>query len=139
MHDIRAIRDNPADFDAALKKRGLPPMAADILSLDEARRGKIRASETAQAAQNAASKEVGAAKAAGNDAEFDRLRALVADKKSEIAKLTEEAAAEDIKLRDLLMGIPNLPHPDVPEGVDEKDNVEIRRHGTPSSFDFKPV
>jgi seryl-tRNA synthetase len=139
MHDIRAIRDNPADFDAALKKRGLPPMAAEILSLDEARRGKIRASETAQAAQNAASKEVGAAKTAGNDAEFDRLRALVADKKSEIAKLTEEAAAEDLKLRDLLMGIPNLPHPDVPEGADEKDNVEIRRHGTPRNFDFKPV
>ncbi|MGC1428609.1 MAG: serine--tRNA ligase [Albidovulum sp.] len=139
MHDIRAIRDNPAEFDAALKKRALPAMAAEILALDEARRGKILASETAQAAQNAASKEVGAAKAAGNDAEFDRLRALVADKKAEIARLTEEATAEDQKLRDLLMGIPNLPFDGVPDGKDEADNVEIRRWGNPRSFDFQPV
>ncbi|MGB7262706.1 MAG: serine--tRNA ligase [Albidovulum sp.] len=139
MHDIRAIRDNPASFDAALKKRALPAMAAEILALDEARRGKILASETAQAAQNAASKEVGAAKAAGNDAEFDRLRALVADKKAEIARLTEEATAEDQKLRDLLMGIPNLPFDGVPDGKDEADNVEIRRWGNPRSFDFQPV
>ncbi|MGB3177861.1 MAG: serine--tRNA ligase [Albidovulum sp.] len=139
MHDIRAIRDNPASFDAALKQRALPAMAAEILALDEARRGKILASETAQAAQNAASKEVGAAKAAGNDAEFDRLRALVADKKAEIARLTEEAGAEDQKLRDLLMGIPNLPFDGVPDGKDEADNVEIRRWGNPRSFDFQPV
>ncbi|MGB7320860.1 MAG: serine--tRNA ligase [Albidovulum sp.] len=139
MHDIRAIRDNPAEFDAALKKRALPAMAAEILALDEARRGKILASETAQAAQNAASKEVGAAKAAGNDAEFDRLRALVADKKAEITRLTEEATAEDQKLRDLLMGIPNLPFDGVPDGKDEADNVEIRRWGNPRSFDFQPV
>ncbi len=63
MHDIRAIRDNPA-FDAALARRGLSPLSPEILALDEARRAKILAAETAQAAQNAASKEVGAAKAA---------------------------------------------------------------------------
>ncbi len=140
MHDIRAIRENPAAFDAALTRRsGVAPMSAEILALDEGRRAKILAAETAQAAQNAASKEVGAAKARGDEAEFERLRALVAEKKAEVARLNEEAAAEDVKLRDLLLTIPNLPLDEVPTGADENDNVEIRRWGTPRSFDFKPV
>ena len=138
MHDIRAIRENPAAFDAALARRGLSPMSPAILALDNDRRAKILASETAAAAQNAASKEVGAAKARGDDAEFERLRALVAEKKAEIAKLTEEAAAEDSALRDMLMRIPNLPLDEVPQGADENDNVEIRRWGTPRTFDFAP-
>ncbi|MFZ9200251.1 MAG: serine--tRNA ligase [Paracoccaceae bacterium] len=138
MHDIRAIRENPAAFDAALARRGLAPMSPAILALDNDRRAKILASETAAAAQNAASKEVGAAKARGDDAEFERLRALVAEKKAEIAKLTEEAAAEDSALRDMLMRIPNLPLDEVPQGADETDNVEIRRWGTPRTFDFTP-
>jgi seryl-tRNA synthetase len=138
MHDIRAIRENPAAFDAALARRGLSPMSPAILALDNDRRAKILASETAAAAQNAASKEVGAAKARGDDAEFERLRALVSEKKAEIAKLTEEAAAEDSALRDMLMRIPNLPLDEVPQGADENDNVEIRRWGTPRTFDFTP-
>jgi seryl-tRNA synthetase len=138
MHDIRAIRENPAAFDAALARRGLAPMSPAILALDNDRRAKILASETAAAAQNAASKEVGAAKARGDDAEFERLRALVTEKKAEIAKLTEEAAAEDSALRDMLMRIPNLPLDAVPQGADENDNVEIRRWGTPRTFDFTP-
>jgi seryl-tRNA synthetase len=113
-------------------------MSPAILALDNDRRAKILASETAAAAQNAASKEVGAAKARGDDAEFERLRALVAEKKAEIARLTEEAATEDAALRDMLMGIPNLPLGQVPEGKDENDNVEIRRWGTPRTFDFAP-
>ncbi len=138
MHDIRAIRENPAAFDAALAKRGLSPMSADILALDEARRAKITASETAQAEANAAAKQIGAAKAKGDDAEFNRLRALTADKKAEIAALDAEAKAEDDKLRDLLLTIPNLPQDDVPEGADEADNVEMHRWGTPPEFDFAP-
>ena len=139
MHDIRAIRENPAAFDARLTRRpGVQAMSSEILALDEARRAKILAAETAQAAQNAASKEVGAAKARGDDAEFERLRALVAEKKAEIARLTEEAGAEDEKLRDLLLRIPNLPHPDAPDGRDETDNVELHRWGQPGQFAFKP-
>ena len=138
MHDIRAIRENPAQFDAALARRGLAPLSSEILSHDEARRAKILAAESAQAAQNAASKEVGAAKAAGNNAEFERLRALVAEKKAEIAKLNDEAGAEDAKLRDMLMRIPNSPLADVPNGKDEADNKEIRRWGNPRNFDFAP-
>ena len=139
MHDIRFIRENPAAFDAALSRRGLAPMAAELLAIDEARRARILAAETAAAAQNAASKEVGAAKARGDNAEFERLRALVAEKKAEGARLTEEAGAEDARLKDALMRIPNLPLDEVPEGPDETANVEIRRWGTPRQMDFKPL
>ncbi len=134
MHDIRQIRDQPHAFDAALARRGLPPVADEILALDETRRARIAAAETALAERNAASREVGAAKARGDEAEFDRLRALVADKKDEIAGLEAEAAHADAALRELLMGIPNLPMDDVPDGPDETANVEIRRWGSPRSF-----
>ena len=139
MHDIRFIRENPAAFDAALSRRGLSAMSAELLAIDEARRAKILAAETAAAAQNAASKDVGAAKARGDNAEFERLRALVAEKKAEGARLTEEAGAEDARLRDALMRIANLPLDEVPEGPDESGNVEIRRWGTPREMAFKPL
>ncbi|MGR3567813.1 MAG: serine--tRNA ligase [Pseudooceanicola nanhaiensis] len=138
MHDIRQIRDNPAAFDAALARRGASALSSDILALDEARRAKIHAAETAQAAQNAASRQVGAAKAKGDEAEFERLRALVADTKAQVAALNDEAKALDAQLTDLLMGIPNLPLDDVPDGADEADNVEIHRHGTPPALEFAP-
>jgi seryl-tRNA synthetase len=138
MHDIRAIRDNPAAFDAALARRGLPPQSPAILSLDEQRRARILAAETAQADQNRASKDVGAAKARGDDAAFERLRAEVAEKKAEIARLGEEAKALDQQLTDLLLTIPNLPYADVPDGPDESGNVEIRRWGNPRNFAFTP-
>ncbi len=138
MHDIRSIRETPTAFDAALARRGLAPMSADLLALDEARRAKILAAETAAAAQNAASRDVGAARARGDDAEFNRLRALVADKKAEGTRLTEEAGIEDARLKDALARIPNLPLDEVPTGRDETENVEIRRWGTPRTFDFTP-
>ncbi|WP_413872464.1 serine--tRNA ligase [Albidovulum sp.] len=140
MHDIRAIRDNPAAFDTRLTRRpGVAPMSAEILAIDERRRARILAAETAQAAQNAASKEAGAARARGEEAEFERLRALVAEKKAEVARLTDEAAVEDGRLRDLLLSIPNLPLDDVPDGAGEEDNVEIRRWGEPKAFGFGPL
>ena len=136
MHDIRLIRDNPEGFDAAMAKRGLAPLSSQILEIDAARRAKITAAETALADRNAASKQVGAAKAQGLEEEFERLRALVADKKAEIGILEDEAKDEDERLQELLTTIPNLPHDDVPEGADEEDNVEIRRWGTPVTLDF---
>ncbi len=139
MHDIRAIRDNPDAFDAALARRGLRPLARSMLSIDEARRAAILAAETAQAEQNRASREVGAAKARGDEAEFQRLRARVSETKVEIARLTELAAEKDAELTAALEVIPNLPLPEVPEGEDEAGNVEIRRWGTPRAFDFTPL
>ena len=138
MHDIRAIRENPDQFDAAMARRGLSGVASDLLSLDEARRARIHAAETAQAEQNKASKAVGAAKASGDEAEFEWLRALVGQKKAEVAAMQDEAKALDAQLTDLLMGLPNLPLPDVPDGANEDDNVEIHRWGTPRAFDFAP-
>ncbi|SLN36730.1 Serine--tRNA ligase [Roseovarius litorisediminis] len=138
MHDIRAIRENPQAFDDALARRGEAPVAQAILELDEARRAKITAAETAQAAQNTAAKLVGSAKAKGDEAEFERLRAEVADKKAEMAAMQTEAKELDLRLTEILSGIPNLPFEDVPEGADENDNVEIRRWGTPATLDFQP-
>jgi len=138
MHDIRAIRENPAAFDAAMARRGLSSVSAEILAIDETRRASILAAENALAERNAASKDVGAAKARGDDAEFERLRTLVADKKDEIAKLEELAKAEDARLRDLLMGLPNVIYDDVPDGADENANVEIHKWGNPRNFSFKP-
>src|SRR5690606_4278688 len=130
MHDIRLIRDDPQSFDAQLARRGLSPMAGKILLIDGERREKITAAETAQAERNAASKEIGKAKAAGDEAEFERLRALVADKKDEIARLEDEARQHDRHLVEMLQEIPNLPLADVPDGLDESANVELRRWGT---------
>lgn len=136
MHDIRMIRENPAAFDAALARLGVDAMSSDILAIDAARRAKITAAEEALAARNAASKDVGKAKASGDEAEFERLRALVGAKKEEIARLEDEAKAEDERLSEILMGIPNLPQDDVPEGADEADNEEVRRWGAPREYNF---
>ena len=139
MHDIRLIRDNPDAFDAAMARRGLTGVSAEVLALDEARRAAITAAEAAQAEANKAAKDVGAAKGRGDQAEFERLRALVAEKKGEISALNDEAKAKDAALDALLMGLPNAMAEDVPDGADEDDNVEIRRWGTPRVFDFAPV
>lgn len=138
MHDIKAIRENPDAFDAAMARRGLSGISSEVLAIDAARRAKIAAAEEAKAEQNKASKLVGAAKAKGDEAEFERLRALVADKKAEIARLNDEAKDEDARLNEMLMGLPNIMAEDVPEGADEDDNVEIHRWGTPATFDFTP-
>jgi len=138
MHDIRAIRENPTAFDAAMARRGVDGPSSAILELDQARRACIQAAEEAQADQNKASKSVGAAKASGDEAEFERLRALVSEKKAQVAQLQDDAKAKDAELNDLLMGLPNLPFDDVPDGADENDNVEFHRWGTPRAFDFAP-
>lgn len=138
MHDIRAIRENPAAFDAALARRGDDAMSSSLLELDEARRAKILAAETAQAEQNKAAKAIGAAKAKGDEAEFERLRAEVSAKKAEVAAMQTEAKALDAQLTDQLARIANLPADDVPQGADEDDNVEVNRWGTPREFSFAP-
>ncbi len=138
MHDIRMIRDTPEAFDAAMAKRGISGASAPLLTLDEERRAAIHAAETAQAEQKRASKEVGQAKAKGDEAEFERLRALVGEKKDEVAAMQARAKDLDAELTAKLMELPNIVADDVPEGADEDDNVEIRRWGEPPAFDFQP-
>ncbi len=135
MHDIQVIRDNPAAFDAALARRGLSSMSSRILEIDRTRRAAILAAETAQAEQNKVSKSVGTAKAKGDKAEFERLRALVIDKKNQVIEMNSKVKDQDAVLNDLLMGIPNLGYNDVPDGADEDDNVEIHRWGIPPQID----
>ncbi len=139
MHDIRAIRDDPGAFDAAMTRRGLNGAAAEVLARDDARRAAIHAAETARADQKAAARDAGAAKAAGDDARFAALRATAAARKDEIAALEAEAARADAALADHLLTLPNILAPDVPDGLDETANVELRRLGTPPAFDFAPL
>ena len=108
MHDIRAIRENPAAFDAALARRGKVAVSSQILALDSERRAFIQEAEAAQAEINSASKQVGAAKAKGDESEFERLRGLVSEKKAQVANLTEQAKVKNEALTDALMGIDNL-------------------------------
>ena len=97
MHDIRTIRDEPNKFDAALKRRGAEAISSVILDIDLDRRAKITSAEAALAERNTASKMVGAAKASGDENEFNRLRNLVSEKKAEIASLEESAKEIDNK------------------------------------------
>jgi seryl-tRNA synthetase len=138
MHDIRLIRDNPAEFDAMLARRGLSPMSLEILALDAGRREKITAAGEALAERNAASREVGQAKSSGDNEKFERLRTLVAEKKAEIARLEAEAAAEDRRMSDLMLTLPNAPLDSIPDGATEADNIELRRAGTLRNFAFAP-
>ncbi|TDL78133.1 serine--tRNA ligase [Palleronia sediminis] len=134
MHDIRIIRDDPEAFDAAMARRGIADASAPILALDERRRAAIHAAETARAEQKAASREVGAAKAAGDEARFDALREAVAAGKERIAQAEATARDLDAELAALLMELPNILAPDVPEGADETANHEVKRHGTPADM-----
>ncbi len=138
MFDIKWIRDNPAAFDAGLKKRGLAPLSAELIALDEERRAHVTKLQEAQARRNAASKEIGAAKAAKDEAKANALMAEVATLKDVLAKGEEVERELDGKLRDALSVIPNLPLDDVPVGKDEKDNVEVRKVGAPPKFAFRP-
>lgn len=138
MHDIRAIRENPAAFDIAMERRGIRSASKNVLEQDQARRKSILEAEIAQSEQNRASKDAGAAKARGDESEFNRLRSLVADKKAKIAALQNAAADLDSKLSELLMKLPNLPHEDVPDGQDDNDNVKLHQWGEPRTFNFTP-
>jgi seryl-tRNA synthetase len=138
MHDIKSIRDNPQAFDAALKRRGLEPMSASLLDIDEKRRAAILASEQAQARRNSASKEIGDAKKAKDDARAARLMAEVAELKTTMPQLEAAAKSADEELSAELAAIPNLPLDDVPEGVDEHGNVQRHVFGKIRNYAFNP-
>ena len=138
MHDIRLIRDNPAAFDAALASRGLEPLSAQLLALDEARRAAITQVETALARRNAASKEIGQAMGQKDMARADALKAEVNALKETIAAAEAEQARLIGDLDGRLAIIPNTPLASVPVGKDENDNVELRKFSTPPTFDFEP-
>jgi seryl-tRNA synthetase len=138
MHDIKSIRDNPQAFDAALKRRGLAPLSASLLDIDEKRRAAIMASEQAQARRNSASKEIGDAKKAKDDARAAKLMAEVAELKTTMPQLEAATKAADEALAKELAAIPNLPLDDVPDGVDEHGNVQRHVFGAVRNYAFTP-
>jgi seryl-tRNA synthetase len=138
MHDLKYIRENPKDFDAALMRRGAEPVAASILALDENRRAILTEMQNAQARRNDASKAIGAAMGKGDTATAEALKAEVAQLKDVLPQLEERERAAGIELDALLAGLPNLPAADTPDGADEAENIEIARWGEPREFDFEP-
>jgi seryl-tRNA synthetase len=138
MHDLKYIRENPQDFDAALIRRGAAPVAASILALDENRRAILTEMQNAQARRNEASKAIGAAMAKGDTATAEALKAEVAQLKDTLPSLEERERSAGAELDSLVAGLPNLPAVDTPDGADETDNVEIARWGSPRNFDFEP-
>jgi seryl-tRNA synthetase len=138
MHDIKWIRDNAASFDTALKRRGLAPLSASLLAIDEQRRAAILKSEQAQARRNAASKEIGEAKKAKDEARAAGLMAEVAELKTTMPELEAATKAADAELAKELAAIPNLPLDEVPDGVDEHGNVQHHVFGTARSYAFAP-
>lgn len=139
MHDLKYIRENAADFDAALARRGVEPVAATLLALDEENRSIATKLQEGQARRNEASKAIGKAKGQGDEETAQALMAEVSELKTNLPLLEDQQRAVSGKLRDVLAALPNLPHADVPEGEDEDDNIEMERWGTPRSFDFKPL
>lgn len=138
MHDIKAIRDNPQAFDAALSRRGLAPLSASILAIDERRRAAILASEQAQARRNAASKEIGEAKKAKDEGRAAALMEEVAKLKTTMPELEAKAKDADEELAKELAAIPNLPLPEVPDGTDEHGNVQRHVFGDKRVYGFAP-
>src|SRR5229473_2791942 len=138
MHDIKWIRENAHAFDAALKRRGLEPIAASLLAIDERRRAAILKSEQAQARRNSASKEIGEAKKAKDDARAAALMVEVTELKTTMPQLEAAAKAADEELASELAAIPNLPLDEVPDGVDEHGNVVRHHFGAVRNYAFAP-
>lgn len=136
MFDIKWIRDNPDAFDEGMNRRGLDPMAANLIELDMERRAISTRAQEIQAERNKLSKEIGQAKANGEDA--SEIIQKVSESKEAQAAAEEEARAAGAKLNDILSGLPNLPLDDVPVGPDESANVEVRTWGEPPAYDFEP-
>lgn len=134
MHDIRFIREHADLFDAAMARRKLPPQSAGILHCDQQWRSCQTELQLAQSRRNDASKSIGMAKKNGDEAEAQRLMDEVAALKERMAVLEGEAHEHEVKLRHMLLELPNIMADDVADGADEDDNMEIRRVGDPPTI-----
>lgn len=136
MHDIRALRADPAGFDAALDRRGLEPRSEGILQLDRARRTAIGQVEQLQQQRNALAKAIGNFRRQGipterEEADAQRIR-------SEIADLEAEVQSHEEAVKEILASLPNILDAEVPEGRDETANVVLHTHGAPANYAFTP-
>ena len=138
MLDLNFVRENLPLVEEKLRQRGMDPSAVlkDFRELDTKRRQAITEAETSKAQRNQATEEIGKLKKSGQDASAAMAQAK--DLREKISELEKTASDFDGQLRDILVGIPNLPHTSVPVGKSADDNVEVRRWGTPPKFDFTP-
>ena len=134
MFDIKLIREEPEIFDTALKRRKLEPQSSTLIEADTKRREQETRAQLLQTRRNQLSNEIGKLKAAGKDA--SQAIKEVANSKEKQAAAEEGAKLASEELNRLMAGIPNIPLPDVPDGLDAEDNVEIRKWGDLTSFDF---
>ncbi|WP_313585850.1 serine--tRNA ligase [Aquidulcibacter sp.] len=138
MHDLKALRDNPAYYDANWALRGLSAQTPAIIEIDSRLRMAMTRRMEAEAVRNSASKAIGAAKAQKNEAEAARLMTEVAEAKAVMEESSQIEAVAQAELDAIIQALPNLPDLGVPEGVDETGNVVVKHWGTPPQFPFVP-
>ena len=137
MFDIKFIRENPETFDLGLKRRGLQPTAQKFIDLDHKKRAIQTELQSLQQQRNDVSRKIGEAKKQGEDA--NAAMDTVAEIKNKISELQLQEVAVSEQLKDSLSRLPNLPLDEVPEGEDEEGNVEVRKVGEPTRFDFSAL
>ena len=136
MHDIKSVREAPAEFDTALARRGLAPVSAELLAIDTARRADLTALQEGQAARNALAKAIGQAKRAGESTTQQENEA--ATLRAQLEALEARVATAEADQRRILEALPNILDPSVPDGPDESHNQILHHHGAPPSFAFTP-
>jgi seryl-tRNA synthetase len=138
MFDVKWLRENAENFDQGLQNRGLKPLSATVLALDDARKGAISRVQVAQERRNFASKEIGQAMSVKDHVRAEAIKAEVATLKASILEGEAEQARIEAELTERLLAIPNLPKDEVPIGSDEHGNVEISRFGSAPTLSFEP-
>jgi seryl-tRNA synthetase len=138
MHDIKAIRDNPHAFDAGLTRRGLAALSPSLLEIDQQKRAVQNTLQDLLSRRNALSKDVGEAMKKGEKDKAEAIKAEVASLRDALAQNEESERQLTLKLNDALAAIPNIPLDEVPDGVDEQGNIEVRRSGNPPGHNFEP-
>jgi len=136
MHDLRALRTDPAGFDAALNRRGLSPVASDLVSRDEERRAALQVLQEQQAQRKVLAKEIGQGKKAGQDT--GALEQKAVELRDHIASLEVRASQIEGEISAILAGLPNRLDETVPEGRDEEANQVVHQWGEVPVFDFEP-
>ncbi|WP_215748907.1 MULTISPECIES: serine--tRNA ligase [unclassified Gluconobacter] len=136
MHDLKALRADPAAFDAALERRGLSPVGQKIVSEDEERRAALAALQEAQATRKTLAKEIGQGKRTGADT--SALEAQAVELRDRITGLEERAAIIEKNIDDVLASLPNQLDPSVPDGKSEDENVVVHYRGEKREFTFEP-
>lgn len=139
MLDIKFIRENPDAVREAMRRRGESVPLDELLELDARRRALVTEVERLKAQRNDASEQVARLKRTGeNPEEAARLIETMRAVSDKIKAMDEEVRDVDLRLTELMLAIPNIPHESVPYGESEEDNVEVRRWGRPRDFDFEP-